>query len=80
MEVARLGRDDCAVEKVPEALARLRPMGCVVEPPFLRPGFFRRFPPAQVGKKALDLQTLSGIIAAASLQIIPERVRFHKKC
>ncbi len=44
MEVARLGRDDCAVEKVPEALARLRPMGCVVEPPFLRPGFFRRFP------------------------------------
>lgn len=44
MEVARLGRDDCAVEKVPEALARLRPMGCIVEPPFLRPGFFRRFP------------------------------------
>lgn len=44
IEVATLGRNDCAEEEVPEALARLRPLGCAVEPPFLRPGFFRRFP------------------------------------
>ena len=44
IEVATLGRSDCSIEEVPAALARLRPMGCVVEPPFLRPGLFRRFP------------------------------------
>ena len=44
IEVATLGRSDCSIEEVPAALARLRPMGCVVEPPFLRPGLFHRFP------------------------------------
>ncbi len=44
VEVATLMRNDCAAEEVPEALARLRPMGCVVESPFLRPALFRGFP------------------------------------
>ena len=44
IEVATLGRSDCSIEEVPAALARLRPLGCAVEPPFLRPGLFRRFP------------------------------------
>ena len=44
IEVATLGRSDCAIEEVPAALARLRPLGCVVEPPFLRPGLFRGVP------------------------------------
>ncbi len=44
IEVATLGRSDCSIEEVPAALARLQPLGCVVEPPFLRPGLFRGFP------------------------------------
>jgi len=44
IEVASLGRNDCSIDEVSAALARLRPMGCVVEPPFLRPSLFSGFP------------------------------------
>ena len=44
IEVATLGRNDCGIEEVSSALARLRPAGCIVEPPFLHPRFFRKFP------------------------------------
>ncbi len=43
-EVAMLGRNDCGIEEVPKALARLHPAGCIVEVAFLRPGFFKRTP------------------------------------
>lgn len=44
IEVATLGRNDCGIEEVSSSLARLRPAGCIVEPPFLHPRFFRKFP------------------------------------
>ncbi len=44
IEVSTLGRNDCGIEEVSSSLARLRPAGCIVEPPFLHPRFFRKFP------------------------------------
>ena len=44
IEVATLGRNDCGIEEVSSALSCLRPAGCIVEPPFLHPRFFRKFP------------------------------------
>ena len=44
IEVATLGRGDCAVEDVREALEQIRPAGCIVEIPEMEPGFFAGFP------------------------------------